>query len=49
MVDAYTVSTHLPYSRRLRNRVNYMRNSVKITVDAYNGTIKYYSQDPTTP
>ncbi|OPY01757.1 MAG: hypothetical protein A4E61_01544 [Syntrophorhabdus sp. PtaB.Bin184] len=49
MVDAYTVSTHLPYSRRLRNRVNYMRNSVKITVDAYNGTIKYYLSDPDDP
>lgn len=49
MVDAYTVSTHLPYSRRLRNRVNYMRNSVKITVDAYNGAIRYYLSDPDDP
>ncbi len=49
MVDAYTFSTHLPYSRRLRNGVNYMRNSVKITVDAYNGAIKYYLCDPDDP
>ena len=49
MIDAYTVSTHLPYSRQLRNRVNYMRNSVKITVDAYNGSIKYYLSDPDDP
>lgn len=49
MIDAYTVSTHLPYSRQLRNRVNYMRNSVKITVDAYNGAIKYYLSDPDDP
>lgn len=49
MIDAYTVSTRLPYSRQLRNRVNYMRNSVKVTVDAYNGAIKYYLSDPDDP
>lgn len=49
MVDAYTVSSHLPYSRRLRNGVNYMRNSVKVTVDAYDGAIRYYLTDPDDP
>ena len=49
MIDAYTVSTHLPYSRQLRNRVNYMRNSVKITVDAYSGAINYYLSDTDDP
>ncbi len=46
MIDAYTVSTRLPYSKRLTNRVNYMRNSVKVTVDAYNGSINFYLSDP---
>jgi uncharacterized membrane protein (UPF0182 family) len=46
MIDAYTISTRLPYSKRLTNRVNYMRNSVKVTVDAYNGSINFYISDP---
>jgi hypothetical protein len=46
MIDAYTVSTRLPYSRQLRNKLNYMRNSVKVTIDAYNGAINYYLSDP---
>jgi len=46
MIDAYTISTRLPYSKRLTNGVNYMRNSVKITVDAYNGSINFYLSDP---
>ena len=46
MIDAYTMSTRLPYSKRLTNGVNYMRNSVKITVDAYNGSINFYLSDP---
>ncbi len=46
MIDAYTISTRLPYSKRLTNRVNYMRNSVKVTVDAYNGSINFYLSDP---
>ncbi|MBA4390076.1 MAG: UPF0182 family protein [Syntrophus sp. (in: bacteria)] len=46
IIDAYTISTRLPYSKRLTNRVNYMRNSVKVTVDAYNGSINFYLSDP---
>ena len=46
MIDAYTMSTRLPYSKRLTNGINYMRNSVKITVDAYNGSINFYLSDP---
>ena len=46
MIDACTVSTRLPYSKRLTNRVNYMRNSVKVTVDAYNGDVNFYLSDP---
>ena len=46
MLDAYTVSTRMPYSRRLTNQVNYMRNSVKATVDAFSGKITFYVSDP---
>ncbi len=49
MIDTYTVSTRLPYSKRLRNGVNYIRNSVKVTVDAYNGETKFYLADPDDP
>ncbi len=49
MIDTYTVSTRLPYSKQLRNRVNYMRNSIKVTVDAYNGEINFYLNDPDDP
>ncbi|MEJ2220250.1 MAG: UPF0182 family protein [Desulfobacterales bacterium] len=52
--DAYTTSDMYPYSRRsygrLKNKeLNYIRNSVKVTVDAYNGDVVFYiidEQDP---
>jgi len=46
MIDAYTVSDRLPYSKRLTNQVNYMRNSVKATVDAFTGKVDLYVSDP---
>lgn len=49
MVDTYTASSWLPYSKQLRNGINYMRNSVKVTVDAYNGEINFYLSDPNDP
>ncbi|MEX1061965.1 MAG: UPF0182 family protein [Balneolaceae bacterium] len=42
--DAYTTSSHFPYSQRHRG-VNYIRNSVKIVVDSYEGSIDYYVVD----
>ncbi len=45
MIDAYTVSNRLPYSKRADRRINYIRNSVKVTVDAYNGSISFYTSD----
>jgi uncharacterized protein len=47
--DAYTVSDQYPYSTPAANGVNYIRNSVKVVVDAYNGTTDYYLADPTDP
>jgi hypothetical protein len=48
-VDAYTTTAAYPYSAYVRNVGNYIRNSVKVTVDAYNGTVSYYVADPTDP
>ncbi|MDI9570476.1 MAG: UPF0182 family protein [Pseudomonadota bacterium] len=47
MVDAYTVSSRLPYSKPSTRRINYVRNAVKATLDAYDGTVTYYVSDPT--
>jgi hypothetical protein len=46
IIDAYTTSDRLPYSKQLKNWVNYMRNPVKVVVDAYNGGINFYISDP---
>jgi uncharacterized membrane protein (UPF0182 family) len=47
MVDAYTASSRLPYSKPSVRRINYVRNAVKATLDAYDGTATYYISDPT--
>jgi uncharacterized membrane protein (UPF0182 family) len=48
--DAYTVSDALPYSQRSRaNGFNYIRNAVKIAVDAYDGNPVFYVADPADP
>ncbi|HEY6214074.1 MAG TPA: UPF0182 family protein, partial [Vicinamibacterales bacterium] len=54
MVDAFTTSDSFPYARRYpidRNgpRVNYLRNAVKATVDAFNGSTIFYVFDPEDP
>jgi uncharacterized membrane protein (UPF0182 family) len=40
--DAYTVAGRYPYSTEAARGVNYIRNSVKVVVDAYNGTTTFY-------
>ena len=47
--DAYTVSGGFPYSEPFEFDLNYIRNSVKIVVDAYHGDIKIYVVDPQEP
>ncbi len=51
IVDAYTYSTKYPYSEPYDSRegVNYLRNSVKIVVDAYNGDVNFYISDESDP
>ena len=54
MVDAYTTTDRYPYSeptvlKNRRQRFNYIRNSVKVVMDAYQGTVKFYIADPEDP
>jgi len=52
MIDAFTTSERYPYSRHVAmgdKSVNYVRNSVKAIVDAYNGTVTLYVFDPEDP
>jgi uncharacterized membrane protein (UPF0182 family) len=57
VVDAYTTTNKYPYSQSvtgpadtgLNGEFNYVRNSVKATVDAYDGTVKFYVMDPKDP
>jgi uncharacterized protein len=49
MIDAYTSSDRYPYAEPVRGLGNYIRNAVKVTVDAYNGAIAYYIADPEDP
>ena len=47
--DAYTVSSRYPYSRPFNDNFNYIRNSVKVVVDAYDGDMEFYVMDPSDP
>ncbi len=49
IIDAYTISEQFPYSDPGDNDFNYIRNSVKVVVDAYNGAIAFYVVDPDDP
>jgi len=47
--DAYTVTDRYPYSQPLLGEFNYIRNSVKAVVDAYEGTVTFYVFDEDDP
>ncbi|MDX1618434.1 MAG: UPF0182 family protein, partial [Balneolaceae bacterium] len=47
--DAYTVSSDFPYSEPSISGINYIRNSVKIIVDAYHGSVDFYAVDREDP
>ena len=52
ILDAFTVSDRYPYARPFGfedHRVNYVRNSVKVAIDAYDGTTDFYVFDPADP
>ncbi len=56
VIDGYTTSNAYPYSQETiierdssKQRINYIRNSVKVLVDSYDGTVKFYITDRTDP
>ena len=56
VLDAYTISSSYPYSQYTEieheggtRDINYIRNSVKVIIDAYNGTMDFYITDRTDP
>lgn len=56
VIDAYTTSNNYPYAQEtiievdgFKHKINYIRNSVKVLVDAYDGTVKFYLIDKTDP
>lgn len=46
IIDAYTYSDRLPYSQPLKGGINYLRNSVKAVIDAYDGSLNFYISEP---
>jgi hypothetical protein len=52
IIDAYTASANYPYSERYAGSLgkfggaNYVRNSVKVVVDAYDGSLQFYAVEP---
>ncbi len=48
IIDGYTTTNSYPYSYR-SGPINYIRNSVKVLIDAYNGDVKFYVSDPNDP
>ncbi len=49
IIDGYTYNTNYPYSEPISQGINYIRNSFKVVIDAYNGTTTYYLIDPEDP
>ena len=49
IVDAYTTSDRYPYSDIGTEGINYIRNSVKVVIDAYHGSVSFYIADPSDP
>ncbi|MFW6230573.1 MAG: UPF0182 family protein [Nanoarchaeota archaeon] len=40
--DAYTITGNYPYSEKVSSSINYIRNAVKVVIDAYNGDVSFY-------
>ena len=49
IVDAYTTSDRYPYADRGSQGINYIRNSVKVVIDAYHGSVDFYIADQSDP
>lgn len=49
IIDAYTYTNRYPYSTPYNREINYIRNSVKVIIDAYNGNLSFYAIDNNDP
>jgi hypothetical protein len=49
IVDAYTTSDRYPYSDIGKEGLNYIRNSIKVVIDAYHGNVNFYIAEPSDP
>src|SRR5467141_1611191 len=49
ILDAYTATRRYPYAQPLPDGTNYLRNSVKVLIDAYDGTVTAYQADAADP
>ncbi len=49
ILDGYTWTDRYPYAQPVGNGINYMRNSVKVVIDAYDGALSAYVADPSDP
>jgi uncharacterized protein len=49
ILDAYTATSRYPYAQPISDGTNYMRNSVKVVIDAFDGTVTAYLADPRDP
>ncbi|PYP29885.1 MAG: hypothetical protein DMD49_12240, partial [Gemmatimonadetes bacterium] len=49
ILDAYTATSRYPYAQPLADGTNYLRNSVKVVIDAFDGTVTAYLADPRDP
>lgn len=49
IIDAYVKGTNYPYSEAYKGNANYIRNSVKVVVDAYTGEVDFYVVEPDEP
>jgi uncharacterized protein len=47
--DAYTTSARYPYASDAAPRINYIRNAVKVVIDAYHGDVTFYLAEPEDP
>src|SRR5690625_2019018 len=49
IIDAYLTAERFPYSESYEKNNNYIRNSVKVAIDAYSGEVNFYIADPDDP
>ena len=49
ILDAYTATSRYPYAQPIAGGINYLRNSVKVVIDAFDGSVAAYLADPADP